>query len=198
MSAPGEAARTARTRAPLAYAVQWFAFALAAVILYVIGSPQDGCDRSMTTPPESSRRSSRAQLWMLVAVFFAPLLDAFILYYGARRLAARRRQTNHGELIDPPARCCRAVQLTSEADAALAPDFLRGKWSLVYIGDGTCDARCRDSAHADAPDATRAERRSPARAARVSRDGTVLRSALARERAGRADRDRASRRPPVR
>ena len=95
----------------------------------------------MTTPPESSGRSSRAQLWILITVFFAPLLVAFILYYGLEGWRPSG-QTNHGDLIDPP-RTLPAVQLNSRSDAALAPEFLRGKWSLVYIGAGTCDERCR-------------------------------------------------------
>ena len=56
----------------------------------------------MTTPLESaSDARSRTQFWILVAVFFAPLLLAFILYYGVEGWRPAG-STNHGDLIDPP------------------------------------------------------------------------------------------------
>jgi hypothetical protein len=70
---------------------------------------------------------SRRTLWLLLLVFFGPLLLASALYYTA----AWRPQghTNHGRLIDPP--------------RPLAGAMFRGKWSLVYVGAGSCDARCQ-------------------------------------------------------
>jgi cytochrome oxidase Cu insertion factor (SCO1/SenC/PrrC family) len=91
---------------------------------------------------ESAARRSRT-VWLLVAMFFAPLLIAFILYYGVEGWRPAGG-TNHGELITP-ARPLPAPALTSAADGPLEPQFLRGKWTLVYIGDGQCDARCREA-----------------------------------------------------
>jgi hypothetical protein len=93
----------------------------------------------MNLPERSS--PPRAQMWLLLAVFFVPLLVAFALYYGSWRPGGR---TNHGELIDPP-RPLSTPQLTALDGAPLASDFLHGKWSLVYIGRGDCDARCREA-----------------------------------------------------
>ncbi len=42
--------------------------------------------------------------------------------------------TNHGELIQPP---------RPLPQLAANPTLFRGVWSLVYIGDGSCDASCR-------------------------------------------------------
>ena len=89
--------------------------------------------------PVSPRDRGRRQLLLLAALFFVPLLVAFWLYYGADGWRPAGG-TNQGELIDP------AVPLP---DAALArpdgtrlpPDFLHGKWTIAYVGDGRCDER---------------------------------------------------------
>lgn len=93
----------------------------------------------MSTPEIA--RKSRAQLLILIAVFFMPLAIAFALYYGAWRPVG---STNRGELIDPP-RPLPTAALTSASGAPLDTAFVRGKWSLVYIGDGACDTRCREA-----------------------------------------------------
>jgi hypothetical protein len=76
-------------------------------------------------------RGNRRTLYLLIVLFFLPVATAFCLYYGAnwRPLG----QTNHGELITP------TRALPAEATA------LRGKWSLVYIGNGRCDEACRNA-----------------------------------------------------
>jgi hypothetical protein len=72
---------------------------------------------------------SRAQIWILIAVFFAPLALAFLLYYGSGGWRPPG-STNKGELISP------ARPLPGVAS-------WHGKWTLVYVGDGRCDERCR-------------------------------------------------------
>ena len=75
-------------------------------------------------------RRSRAQVWIVVALFFAPLALAFLLYYGGAGWRPPG-STNRGELISPPR------PLPSPATA------WHGKWTLVYVGDGRCDEGCR-------------------------------------------------------
>ena len=92
--------------------------------------------------PASPGARSRRQIWILIGAFFAPLALAFVLYYG---LDMRPHgSTNKGDLIHPPL-TLPEVELPGVADQTLAADALRGKWSMVYIGNGACDARCREA-----------------------------------------------------
>lgn len=94
-----------------------------------------------TLPPEIVRRR-RLMLLLLAAIFLGPVLVAGYMYYaGVGRPDAR---VNVGTLIDPPRPLPRAALLTPTGTPT-APDFLRGKWSLVYVGEGACDARCRQA-----------------------------------------------------
>jgi cytochrome oxidase Cu insertion factor (SCO1/SenC/PrrC family) len=95
---------------------------------------------TISTPPESGQKSSRRQLWLLVAIFFAPLLFAFVMYYGVGWRPAG--STNKGDLIDPP-RPVVADQLLSPQDQPIEEEVFSDKWTLVYIGNGRCDERCR-------------------------------------------------------
>ncbi len=96
---------------------------------------------------EEARKRSRRQLWLLIGMFFAPLLLAFLLYYGTSGWRPAG-STNHGDLIQPP-RPLPDFQLPLAADgsaaAALELQSLHGKWNLVYIGDGRCQERCREA-----------------------------------------------------
>jgi cytochrome oxidase Cu insertion factor (SCO1/SenC/PrrC family) len=99
----------------------------------------------MTTPdvPDAERRGSRTQLWLLIGLFFVPLLAAFVMYYG---FAGWRPagSTNKGDLISP-ARPLQTGVLLDAQDQPLEEELLQGKWSLIYIGAGACDARCREA-----------------------------------------------------
>jgi len=86
-------------------------------------------------------RRSRAQVWILLAVFFVPLALAFLLYYGSGGWRPSG-STNHGQLISPP-RPLPGVTLPTPGGPPLAPETWHGKWTLLYVGDGRCDGRCR-------------------------------------------------------
>ena len=86
---------------------------------------------------------SRGKLYALVALFFAPLILAFLLYYGADGWRPAG-STNNGDLITP-ARPLPEAALQTPAGAELKLSTLHGKWTLVYIGAGQCDARCREA-----------------------------------------------------
>src|SRR5882757_2873029 len=96
---------------------------------------------SEAVPPTSEPRSRRPFFWVLT-LFFAPLLLAFLVYYGFGWRPSG--MTNNGELISP------AIPLPQVAlvmpDGALTdPQLLQHKWTLTYVGSGACAQSCRDS-----------------------------------------------------
>ena len=87
-------------------------------------------------------------LAVLAALFFAPLLASALLYYGAGWRPGGH--VNHGELIQPPRPLPRVdlprVAIGGETPRELAgtdPTLFHRQWTLVYVGDGSCDASCR-------------------------------------------------------
>ncbi len=82
-------------------------------------------------PDPASPKTSRRTLYLLLGLFFVPLATSFILYYVVEWRPAGG--TNHGELLQP------LRQLPEPVSA------LQGKWAIVYVGDGACDAACRNA-----------------------------------------------------
>ena len=86
------------------------------------------------------RRRGRRNLVLIAAIFFVPVIVAFALYYGDVWRPAG--SASKGELIHP-ARPLDVAGLRNADGTAAPADALAGKWSLIYIGDGACDADCR-------------------------------------------------------
>jgi cytochrome oxidase Cu insertion factor (SCO1/SenC/PrrC family) len=76
-------------------------------------------------------------------MFFAPLALSFYLYYGKFWHPGGR--VNAGELVDP-ARPLPALALPLAAPAAdgaqTNPQFLKGKWTFLYVQHGRCGDDC--------------------------------------------------------
>jgi hypothetical protein len=92
----------------------------------------------MTDPRARGRRT----FLLLALLFFAPVIVAFVLYYGD--IWRPPGSSSKGALIQPP----RPLEVAGlqKPDGSPAPaDALRGKWTLIYIGDGACDEACKDS-----------------------------------------------------
>lgn len=117
-------------------------------------TPADG-----DLPGESAAAAVRAHnlrtLALLAALFLLPVVIAFLTYYGTSWRPAGR--VNHGHLFTPahslPALALPRFAVDSggagasgdtRAGASGTP-ALRGKWSLVYAGDGACDTACRQA-----------------------------------------------------
>jgi hypothetical protein len=108
----------------------------------------------MSTPARALRERNLRTLAGLAALFGLPLVIAFFTYYGTGWRPAGR--VNHGVLITPARplppltlpRVSRARTTGSPqpggAAAAHGTPF-RGKWSLVYVGNGACDSACRQA-----------------------------------------------------
>jgi cytochrome oxidase Cu insertion factor (SCO1/SenC/PrrC family) len=84
--------------------------------------------------------SSRQALVLLMLIFLAPVFVAWIMHYAGERPSGT---TNHGILVHP------ARPLTLPADIMNGErtlnDYLRGKWTLLYIGDTDCNAVCSNN-----------------------------------------------------
>ena len=96
---------------------------------------------SRTDPAQEAVRRGRRQLVSLAALFFLPLAIAFWLYYGPADWRPAGG-THQGDLIDPARPLPEAVLPTVDGPPT-AEDFLRGQWTMLYVGDGLCDQRCR-------------------------------------------------------
>ena len=101
----------------------------------------------MSATQRELRARNLRTLAALAALFLLPLVIAFFTYYGtAWRPAAH---VNHGQLITParPLPAALAV-VTGEAQSG-TPDpavpVFRKRWSLVYVGAGSCNADCRQA-----------------------------------------------------
>ena len=77
----------------------------------------------------------------LALLFFAPLGLAFYLYYGHGTWHPGGR-VNAGELIQP-ARPLPALALPLLGSGTTQPNFLRGKWTFLYVTTGPCAQACR-------------------------------------------------------
>jgi hypothetical protein len=89
---------------------------------------------------QDPRARGRRTLLILAAMFFTPVIVAFALYYGdVWRPAGSASQ---GVLIEP-ARPLNVAGLREPGGAAAPDNVLAGKWTLIYIGDGACDADCK-------------------------------------------------------
>lgn len=95
----------------------------------------------MSADANELRLRNLRTLALLAALFLLPLALAFWMYYGTGWRPGSH--VNHGELIAPP-RELPLVTLTPAIDGEPLPATLfRGKWSLVYVGRGSCDQACR-------------------------------------------------------
>jgi len=97
----------------------------------------------MTEPTAHDRRQRRLLIG-LALMFFAPLGLSFYLYYGRNWHPGGR--VNAGELIAParplPSLALPLLGLDSGAGET-TPQFLKGKWTLLYVQHGPCDDECR-------------------------------------------------------
>jgi hypothetical protein len=86
-------------------------------------------------------RRQRRTLIGLAILFFAPLGLAFYLYYGHSTWHPGGR-VNAGELIQP-ARPLPALALPLLTSGSTPPNFLKGKWTFLYVVTGRCAEACR-------------------------------------------------------
>ena len=93
-------------------------------------------------PRSAHDRRQRRLLIGLALIFFGPLGVSFYLYYGHGSWHPGGR-VNTGDLIVPP-RPLPSLVLPLQSSGETDSDFLRHKWTLLYVQQGACAEPCRN------------------------------------------------------
>lgn len=96
----------------------------------------------MTThvPDTAARTRSRASLLLVFALFAAPVVLAWLLFFVFPDWVPTST-VNNGTLIKP-ARPLPAFALTTVSGDSVDAGFLQGKWTFIYLHQGACDRDC--------------------------------------------------------
>ena len=91
---------------------------------------------------EATTRRTRRMLVLLAAIAVAPVVLSYVAYYALPRDA----RANYGTLLatDPLA----GFAGTDAGGKAFASADLRGRWIMLIIAPGGCDARCQTALYA--------------------------------------------------
>jgi hypothetical protein len=92
-----------------------------------------------------NHRRQRRMLIGLALIFFAPLGLAFFLYYGHAHWLPGGR-VNAGDLVDP-ARPLPPLPLPLWGSGTTDANFLKGKWTFLYVVHGACGQACLTRLH---------------------------------------------------
>lgn len=90
----------------------------------------------MSDPKVSGQR----KFLLVAAMFLLPVAVVFALYYGG--IWSPSGSSAKGELIHPARPLDFAGLRRADGDAA-GVELFQDMWTLLYIGDGTCDEACR-------------------------------------------------------
>lgn len=80
---------------------------------------------------------------LILVVFAAPVVAAWVLYYHYPELARSLGTTNYGKFVHPARTIGLVDKLAGFDQRPLSPDFFSRKWTYVYIERSGCDARCQ-------------------------------------------------------
>jgi len=96
----------------------------------------------MTThaPDPAARTRSRASLLLVFALFAAPVVLAWLLFFVFPDWVPTST-VNNGTLIKP-VRPLPAFALTTVSGDSVDGGFLQGKWTFIYLHQGACDRDC--------------------------------------------------------
>jgi len=92
------------------------------------------------TPDVSVRRRNRASLLLIVALFAAPVVVAWLLFFVFPGWVPTST-SNHGTLVKP-VRVLPSFHLPTLPADTVDGGFLQGKWTFVYIHRGACENEC--------------------------------------------------------
>lgn len=92
---------------------------------------------------EQARAASRKKLVWIFALFFLPLLLATIWFQVVRTGVINLGNRSNGELIAPAVPLTEFTMVEQGSDDAFLLDDVRGKWTILYVPDGACEAACQ-------------------------------------------------------
>ena len=87
---------------------------------------------------ERRTRRGRRQMLLVLAVCAAPVVAAYLAYFGWHPQA----RTNYSELVLPPREIPADLPLTDLRGGSVRAADLKGQWLLVVVSSGACDATC--------------------------------------------------------
>ena len=96
----------------------------------------------MSSSTQGARSKTRLQLWLVIAAFAAPIIGAHLAYYVWRPAAT----ANYGELLSPTRLPEADLSLTDGSGFRLSTR--KGKWILIAVDSGRCDAMCEEKLYA--------------------------------------------------
>ena len=88
-------------------------------------------------------RAGRRQFLLLAALFAAPLIGAWLLYFVFPQWQPQAR-SNYGVVMSP-ARELPTWTLAGSDGKPADEDVLRRKWTLLYLGSAQCTQPCQDA-----------------------------------------------------
>ncbi len=87
---------------------------------------------------DAAARKKLTSLWLMIALTATPVAASYLLYY----FWSPGHTVNYGDLIEPRPLPDPALALADGAPFRLSQ--LKGKWALVSIDSGKCEARCNE------------------------------------------------------
>lgn len=87
--------------------------------------------------------SSRQAFVLLALLFMTPAFVAWVMHNSSEQGWRPEGTTNRGTLIHParPLTLPEGIRVGEQP----ATEYLQGLWTLLYIGDGDCDAVCKEN-----------------------------------------------------
>ncbi len=104
--------------------------------------------RRLGPPTRRAQRgalNARRALILMALLFLAPVVTAWLVHKTAEHGGWSGSTTNRGTLIQPPRPLALPTGLLDAKGGPFPRAFLRGKWTLLYIGQGACADTCRKS-----------------------------------------------------
>jgi len=101
----------------------------------------------MKQHPSTARQrgflTSRQAFVLLALLFMTPAFVAWVMHNSSEQGWRPDGTTNRGTLIHPARPLTLSVDIRVGEQAAT--EYLQGLWTLLYIGDGDCDAVCNEN-----------------------------------------------------